>query len=177
MRVKQTARKSTAPSSIDPRMRPSRGDPVRRSIQILQTKRNSQTPSYTPKREPGTSGGRGKNINNLIKVRPKPRVKQGFHVLKEIKRLQQTYELQIPRAAFHRVVREITQEIAAMKEAESHQPVEFRYQPAALEALQEAAEAYLVRVLEGSYLCTLHCKRVTLMVSDITLCMRLRKME
>ena len=51
---------------------------------------------------------------------------------------------------------------------------QFRWQRAAIECLQEAAEAYIVCYLSDSYLCSLHAKRVTLMVRDIELIRRLR---
>ena len=49
-----------------------------------------------------------------------------------------------------------------------------RFQTAALLALQEAAEAYLVTLIEDSYLCTIHAKRVTLMPKDMKLAKRIR---
>ena len=45
----------------------------------------------------------------------------------------------------------------------------FRIQVLALEALQEAAEHFLVRFFEDSYLCSAHAKRVTLMCKDLRL--------
>ena len=49
-----------------------------------------------------------------------------------------------------------------------------RWAGAALEALQEAAEAYLVGLFNDANLCALHAKRVTLMVADIQLSRRIR---
>ena len=49
-----------------------------------------------------------------------------------------------------------------------------RFQTAALMALQEAAEAYLVTLFEDSLLCTIHAKRVTLMPRDMALARRIR---
>ena len=49
-----------------------------------------------------------------------------------------------------------------------------RFQTAALLALQEAAEAYMVSLFEDSLLCTLHAKRVTLMPKDMALARRIR---
>jgi hypothetical protein len=44
----------------------------------------------------------------------------------------------------------------------------------AILALQEAAEAYLVGLFEDANLCAIHCKRVTLMIKDMQLVLRLR---
>ena len=49
----------------------------------------------------------------------------------------------------------------------------FRFQSAAIKALQEGSEAYLIRLLEDSQLCTIHTKRVTLMQRDMRLAQRL----
>ena len=49
-----------------------------------------------------------------------------------------------------------------------------RFQSMAILALQEAAEAYLVGLFEDANLCAIHCKRVTLMLKDLQLVLRLR---
>ena len=49
-----------------------------------------------------------------------------------------------------------------------------RVQYIALEALQMAAEAYLVGVLEESNLAAIHAKCATLMKKDMDLCLRIR---
>ncbi|KAK3698273.1 hypothetical protein QZH41_009504, partial [Actinostola sp. cb2023] len=55
-----------------------------------------------------------------------------------------------------------------------YQVSELRWQLAALQALQEAAEAFLVRLFEDANLCALHAKRVTIMPKDIQLARRIR---
>jgi histone H3/H4 len=64
------------------------------------------------------------------------------------------------------------------------QPGGLRWQSMALQAIQEAAEAYLVHLFEDTYvyvdytecrnLCAIHAKRVTIMQRDIHLARRLR---
>jgi histone H3/H4 len=49
-----------------------------------------------------------------------------------------------------------------------------RIQALALEALQEAAEMYMVQFFEDSLLCAIHSRRVTLMVIDMQLARRIR---
>ncbi|NXB32338.1 CENPA protein, partial [Eulacestoma nigropectus] len=55
--------------------------------------------------------------------------------------------------------------------------VDYRWQRMALLALQEAAEAFTVRLLEDAYLCSLHARRVTLFPKDLQLARRLRGLE
>ncbi|XP_075346703.1 histone H3-like centromeric protein A, partial [Mycteria americana] len=55
--------------------------------------------------------------------------------------------------------------------------VDYRWQRMALVALQEAAEAFAVRLLEDAYLCSLHARRVTLYPKDLQLARRLRGLE
>lgn len=55
--------------------------------------------------------------------------------------------------------------------------VVFRWQAAALQALQEACESYLTHLFEDANLCALHAKRVTIMVRDIQLARRVRGQE
>lgn len=49
-----------------------------------------------------------------------------------------------------------------------------RWQSTAIQALQEAAEAYLVHLFEDSNLLAIHAKRVTVMQRDIQLARRIR---
>lgn len=114
-----------------------------------------------------------RNSDQGVKV--KPRLLAGQGALAEIRRLQKTTSTLIPRAPFQRVVREVTQEVEKSLTNENRQIGPVKFQMKALEALQEAAEAYLVCLFEDAYLCTTHAKRVTLFASDISLCRRLRR--
>ena len=51
----------------------------------------------------------------------------------------------------------------------------FRFQSAAIKALQEGSEAYLIGLLEDSQLCIIHAKYVTLMQRDMRLAWRLHR--
>ncbi|XP_034254325.1 histone H3.3-like [Thrips palmi] len=93
------------------------------------------------------------------------RFKNGTKALREIRSLQRSTRLLIPKASFSRLVREIINQFSCQG---------LRIQPQALEALQEAAEMYMVQFFEDSLLCTLHAKRVTLRVQDCHLMRRLR---
>ena len=52
--------------------------------------------------------------------------------------------------------------------------LELRFQSTALEALQEAAESYLVSLFADTNLCAIHAKRVTIQSKDMQLARRLR---
>ena len=52
--------------------------------------------------------------------------------------------------------------------------MDMRFQSAALMALQEAAEAYLVHLYEDGNLLAIHAGRVTIMPKDIQLARRIR---
>ncbi|GBB90120.1 hypothetical protein RclHR1_00170024 [Rhizophagus clarus] len=104
-------------------------------------------------------------------IRPiKPRrYKPGTIALREIKRYQKTTNLLIRKLPFSRVVREIALEILGPRT-----DIGFRWQSAAISALQEATEAYLVHLFEDANLCAIHAKRVTIMQKDIQLARRIR---
>ncbi|XP_049291325.1 histone H3.3C-like [Anopheles funestus] len=51
---------------------------------------------------------------------------------------------------------------------------DLRFQSAAIGALQEASEAYLVGLFEDTNLCAINAKRVTIMPKDIQLARRIR---
>ena len=52
---------------------------------------------------------------------------------------------------------------------------DYRIQAKALEALQEAAECYLVTYFEDSNLVAIHSKRITIMPKDMRLVKRIRR--
>jgi len=74
-------------------------------------------------------------------------------------------DLLIPKKAFARVVQEILNDWTNKQ---------YRWQAQALLALQEAAEAHIVKLLEDANLCAIHAKRVTIMPKDIHLARRIR---
>ena len=49
-----------------------------------------------------------------------------------------------------------------------------RFQSQALQALQEASEAYMVGLFEDTNLCAIHAKRVTVQKKDMDLARRIR---
>lgn len=51
---------------------------------------------------------------------------------------------------------------------------ELRFAEQGLGALQEAAEAYLVHILEDANLVAIHCKRVTIQYKDMQLARQIR---
>lgn len=84
--------------------------------------------------------------------------------LREIRRFQRSTEPLIQKLPFQRLVREIAQDMKA----------DLRFQFTAVLALQEAAESYVVRLFEDSYLCAIHAKRVTVMPKDLAFARRIR---
>lgn len=100
----------------------------------------------------------------------KIRFKPGQLALAEIRRIQRSANLLIPRNSFHKLVKQITRRIEFEWEPR-------KYQLAALTALQEAAEAYLVYLFEDCQLCSIHAKRVTIMPRDLRLARKLRQEE
>ncbi|KAM4642671.1 histone H3-like centromeric protein A [Discoglossus pictus] len=94
------------------------------------------------------------------------RYRPGSRALMEIRRYQKSTDLLIRKGPFSRLVREICMVYT--------RGLDFRWQSMALMAMQEAAEAFLVRLFEDSYLCSIHAKRVTLYVQDIQLARRIR---
>ena len=94
----------------------------------------------------------------------KRRYRPGALALAEIRKYQKSTQSLIPKLPFRRLVREIAQ----------NEKQDIRMQETALEALQEAAETYLVRLLDDANLCALHARRITLMPRDIQLARRIR---
>ena len=91
------------------------------------------------------------------------RYRPGTVALREIRKYQKTTALLIHKHPFQRLVREI---------AQVSRP-DLRFQSAAVMALQEASEAYLVQLFENANLCAIHAKRVTIMPKDMQLARRI----
>lgn len=120
------------------------------------SKRKSYTPRSRPPRQDVAQSGRKKR-----------RFRPGTRALMEIRHYQKTTHLLLRTSPFVRVVREIAAAVHLQHEA-------LRWQAAALSCLQEATEAFLVRLFEDANLCAIHAKRVTIMPKDIQLARRIR---
>ena len=92
------------------------------------------------------------------------RYRPGTVALREIRRYQKSTDLLLRKLPFQRLVREIASEYQT----------DLRFQASAIEALQEATEAYMVSMFEYANLCAIHAKRVTVMNKDLSLAKRLR---
>ena len=88
----------------------------------------------------------------------------GYLTLNEIRHYQKRVHLLIRKLPFQCLVREITQ----------HFSPDLRCRSAAITALQEASEAYLVRLFEDTNLCAIHAKQVMIMPKDIQLVRHIR---
>ena len=99
------------------------------------------------------------------------RYRPGTVALKQIRQCQKSTELLIRKLPFQRLVREIASDDEVIK---SPLCGKVRFQSAAIMALQEATEAYLVGLFEDSNLCAIHARRVTIMPKDIQLARRIR---
>ena len=111
----------------------------------------------------------GKKRSAFVKKQPRSQTDQasaqqqlhwyrsGMVVLREIRRYQKSTELLIRKLLFQHLVHEILQGYG----------VGYRVTPAMMMALQEAAEAYLVQLLEDSNLCAIHAKHITIQPKDM----------
>ncbi len=127
-----------------------------------QTARKS-TGGKAPRKQLATKAAR-KSAPAARGVKKPHRYRPGTVALREIRRYQKSTDLLIRKAPFQRLVREIATELK----------VDVRFQSVAVLALQEAAEAYLVRLFEDTNLCAVHAKRVTIMPRDMQLARRIR---
>ena len=82
----------------------------------------------------------------------------GTVALHEICLFQKSKELLIWKLPFSQLVHEIALEVGKY---------DLHFQGHAIICLQEAAEAYIVDLMEDANLCTIHAKRVTIIPKDI----------
>ncbi|KXJ23015.1 histone H3-like centromeric protein cnp1 [Exaiptasia diaphana] len=139
--------------------------PLHRTSVIYHKSPAKKSPAKSPRRTPRKtvtheSSTRRRSGGSHRRYRP------GTRALLEIRHYQKTTHLLLRRAPFMRVVRELANKF--------YQGHELRWQVGALQALQESAEAFLVRLFEDANLCAIHAKRVTIMPKDIQLARRIR---
>ncbi len=105
-------------------------------------------------------------IDSVVTVnRKKPfRYRPGTLALRNIRKYQKSTELLIRKMPFNRLVRELAQKRNS----------DLRFQAAAIGALQEASEIYLVELFQDSNLIAIHAKRVTVFPKDMALARRIR---
>eukprot|EP01099_Mayorella_cantabrigiensis_P002734 TRINITY_DN2209_c0_g1_i1.p1 TRINITY_DN2209_c0_g1~~TRINITY_DN2209_c0_g1_i1.p1 ORF type:complete len:206 (-),score=49.95 TRINITY_DN2209_c0_g1_i1:151-768(-) len=199
-RAKQTARKSTG--SKHPSYQPPTNHPSTPASQFTtQTtpstappppppfstpeRSSSQTPTPTPTASVGRTNNRSLGIHKQVATktakktvgtafktidsratRKKRRFRPGEKSLQDIRKYQKTHHLLLKKAPFIRLVREIAQDTSKAGDV--------RFQVKAIDALQEASEAYLVQLFEDTNLCAIHAKRVTIMDRDMKLARRIR---
>ena len=87
------------------------------------------------------------------------RFRPGVMALREIRHCQKSSALLVGRLPFQGLVREIARGFRT----------DLRFRSAAILCLQEAAEAYLVRLFEDTNLCAMHAGRVTVTPGDLRL--------
>jgi len=112
--------------------------------------------SKKSKKAPKVAGASG--VKRAHRWRP------GTVALRDIRRFQKGTQLLVQKAPFQRLVREI-----AMGQKEG-----LRFQSAAIAALQESTESYLISLLADTNLCAIHTRRVTIQAKDVQLALRLR---
>ena len=101
------------------------------------------------------SGGKGNTFTGAIK---KPhKYHPGTMALQQIRRYQKRTELLCRKLCVARLVREVAQDFK----------VDLHFQVTVLLAIQEAMEAWLVRLMEDMNLCAIHAKHVTIQPRDL----------
>lgn len=133
-------------------------------------KGKGKSPKKRPRKDlkfaPPSSGPQSRASGVVMRAH---RFRPGTRALREIRKYQKSTELLLRKLPFQRLVREICLKHYTAAGADG-----FRWQQTALEALQEATEAYIISLLEDANLCAIHGKRVTIMPRDIQLARRIR---
>ena len=137
---------------------------------MARTKQSARhsTGGEAPRVQLATKAARVYTRRLLGGVKKPHRYRPGTVALREIHRFQKSTVLLIRKAPYQHFVREIVQNDLMYGISD------VRFQSTAMLALQEAAEAYLINVFEWTNLAAIHAKRVTIMVKDMRLAMRIR---
>ncbi|ELV10033.1 histone H3.3 [Tupaia chinensis] len=116
------------------------------------------TSGKAPRKQLATKVSR-KSAPSTGGVKKPHRHRPGTLSLREIRCYQTFTELLIRKLPFQSLVREIAQDFKT----------DLRFQSAAIGALQEASEAYLVGLFEDTNLCAVHAKCIAIMPKDMQL--------
>ena len=108
--------------------------------------KNYPSSKQAPKQHPTRTKNEPKRSNQCI-------------ALRDIKKYQETTDLLIKKLPFQRLVRNIAMQYNT----------ELKFQRAAIEALQEGSEAFLVRLFELTSMFAAHANRVTILRKDVRL--------
>ena len=131
---------------------------------VKQTARKSSGGVLPARKELATLAARKTRTPVTGGVKRPRRYRPGTVALREIRKYQQGTDLLIRKLSFQRLVKEISADYKT----------DLRFQSSALLALQEASEAFLIKLFQDTQLCALHAKRVTIMAKDMQLARRLR---
>jgi histone H3 len=134
---------------------------ARQKQQIAQRTVNGKPPSRI---HGGVANKKATASGSPTGMKKPHRYRPGTVALREVRYYQKTTNPLIRKLPFQRLTREISQQFKS----------DLRFQAAAILALQEASEAYLVGLFEDTNLCAIHAKRITIMPKDIQLARRVR---
>jgi len=114
----------------------------------------SKTPIKAPRKTLATAG------SSIVSKR---RYRPGEKATREIRHFQKSTSLIINKAPFRRLLAEIGYSFKS----------DLRFSQSAVDAIQECAESYLVRLFEDCKLCARHRKAQTITIKDMRLAYRL----
>ena len=121
---------------------------------------HKQLPCKLPKKKPGS-----KSKSAFTGAIKKPhRFHPGTVALRQIRKYQRSTELLCRKLCVARLIREVAQDFK----------IDLHFQATTLLAIQEAMEAWLVRLMEDMNLCAIHAKCVTIQPRDLLLVHRIR---
>ena len=140
---------------------------ARTKQQVVQNRRTLDTSGKKPRKQfaivkkvaPVKITPKGGGIKKAHRFRP------GTVALRQIRKYQKSTDLLCRKLPFIRLVREIAQEEGTG---------EWRFSAAALASLQEAAESFLIGLLEDTNRTAITCKKVTIMPNHMRLVLELR---
>ena len=98
-------------------------------------------------------------------TKPRRRFRPGVRAAMEIRRSQKGTNLLIQKLPFQRLIREIAQDYKS----------DLRFQGDAILALQEASEAYLIKLFADATQCAHHAGRVTVNDADMKIAQRMKE--